>query len=405
MYHDHPRYPAARTTLAGITQDGSNPLVKGLLYYTPIATTRQLGRPFTCSEWGQVFWNPYRYQAGVTIPAYAALQGWQMIAQFTDPIHAPHRKQPTGQMPIGQFRLFNDLPLKAGEYISALLFRRGDLQKSPHNVEMVIDPQATGRRLQLQNSPDAAFGRVALVCGLGVRVPDWPGAAPRGNYHADLSVTPEETQQIATQDGAQNVVAANTPAETLQAMFTRLHAAGILPPDNNSDPARGLYESDTGQIQLDEQAGTIRINSPLSQGGSVFPGEPGLQLPNFEVKVSGADGTVYAGSLTELPLATSRRILLLLVTDALNSGMTFTDSKRHQLVALGQSPVLMRIIQADIVLHNSAPGKAHLWALGANGERAEEIPLSEKDGSLIARIDTGGLHNGPTPYFEIIRSE
>jgi hypothetical protein len=89
--------------------------------------------------------------------------------------------------------------------------------------------------------------------------------------------------------------------------------------------------------------------------------------------------------------------------DSLNTGMRFADKKRQVLVEHGTAPVLMRVVQADISLRNSAAGTAHLWALSSTGERVEEIPLVEKDGSLSAHIDTAALKKGPTPYFEIVR--
>jgi len=403
-YHDHPHF-GNNPNEAGTVEVGWNPLVRGIGFYFGLPTTRQLGRPFTVSEWGQVFWNPYRFQAGLTLPAYAALQGWQMIAQFTNPIRPIRTGNSFSQVPAEPFRLFKDPSTKAGEYMSALLFRRGDVKQSTHSIEMVIDPQKSSARFPLQDAAPTSISRLAFISELGVRVPTWPGAAPRGEYHADLSLSPDGTQQITTQNGAQSVTTTPAPNKATEAMFASLHATGILSAENRTDLAKGLYESDTGQIFLNTQIGTIQVTTPLSQGGTLFDGDSGLQLRDLSAKLNGTDGAVFAGSLTAQPLAASPHILLLIVTDALNSRMRFKDNKRLVLVDHGTAPVLMRVSQAEISLHNTAPGTAHLWALSASGERAEEIPLTDKEGMLTAHIDTAALRNGPTPYFEIIRTK
>jgi len=354
-----------------------------------------------------VFWNPYRFQAGLTIPSYASLQGWQMLSQFTNPIRPSHVTRPFPLVAAESFRLFKDPPTKAGEYMSALLFRRGDLSRSTHTVEMVLDPKKTIEQLPLQGAPPTTISRVALVTALGTRVPAWPGAAPRGEYRADLSLSPDGTQQILTQNGAQSLATTTGSNQNVAAaaMFATLRKNGILSAANRTDPSTGLYESDTGQIFLNTQIGTIQITTPMSQGGTLFSGDSGLQLTDFSVKLNGADGAVFAGSLTAETLAKSPRILLLIVTDALNSEMRFETVKRQKLVDRGQAPVLMHVSQSDISLHNAAAGNAHLWALSASGERVEEIPLVDKAGVLSAHIDTATLRNGPTPYFEIVRTK
>jgi hypothetical protein len=402
-YHDHPRF-FNNPNDSGTTEMANNPLLRGIAFYLVLPATRQLGRPFTVSEWGQVFWNPYRFQAGLTMPSYAALQGWQMIAQFTNPVRPAHAAKPPAQVAAEPFRLFKDPPTKAGEYMAALLFRRADVRPSPHFVEMVVDPKSISDRLALQDAAPSSITRLALVTGLGVRVPAWPGAAPRGEYHADLSLSPDGTQQILSQDGAQTIGPPANAGQAGASLFTTLHSAGVLSAGNRTDVSKGLYESDTGQIVLDAQVGSIQVATPMSQGGTLFSGGPGFRLPDLEGKLSGADGAIFAGSLTAQPLATSSRVLLLIVTDALNSGMRFKDGKRQMLIDRGQSPVLMHVSAAEISLHNTAPGNAHLWALSANGERVEEIPLTDQNGILAAHIDTAALRRGPTPYFEITRA-
>ncbi len=329
-----------------------------------------------------------------------------MITQFTDPIRPPHAlKIPIAQMPIEPDRLYKDPATKAGECMAALFFRRGDVKTSPHRVEIAIDTETTPKKVPIQGVPSTPLLRLGLVTGLGVRVGDWPGSAPRAAYRADLTITPESTQGVVTREDVQIIAPGAIESGNDKVWVKKLRDAGILSGENATDPAKGLYESDTREILMEQKADAISVSTPMSQGGNLSSAKKVLKLPELDARLNGAEGTVFAGSLTDQPLATSSRILLLVVTDALNSGMTFADADFHKLVNLGTPPVLMRVAQAEVALRNRGTGTPHLWALAPTGERTEEIPLTVQDGSVAARIDLGALRNGPTPYFEFVRTE
>ncbi|PAW78310.1 MAG: hypothetical protein B9S32_07195 [Verrucomicrobia bacterium Tous-C9LFEB] len=391
-YHDHPNgwiNPGSAIT-------GESAFSTALGFYRWIASARQWGRPFVCSEWGQVFWNPWRHESGLTIPVYAALQNWQMQAQHADAIHFD------SNAPIKPFWIFNDPPLKAAEVMSALLYRRGDVRPSPHRVEIVLEPNTAPKNTLLQDTPSSQIARLALITGLGVRVNPWPGAAPRAPYRADWSLAPEGGESVTTRDGVQEVAVTESASnQNLNDVITKLKRLGILSADNRTNPDAGLYESDTNQILLNEKQRRILVSTPLSAGGTLPPGES-VQIGTVTARNLGTNhATLFVGSLTRQPLAESDRLVLLIATDAVNSGMSFTDASRRKLVAIGTAPVLSQVARVQFQLRYQRPAALKLWALAANGERREEIPLTvDKDG-ITATLDTGKLAHGPTPYFEI----
>ena len=220
---------------------------------------------------------------------------------------------------------------------------------------------------------------------------------------SNRAITFNSRQAATVSAGGEAVQSPAVKPQAVPAMFEKLRTDGILSADNRTDTTKGIYESDTKQIIYDAQNGIIQVNTPMSQGATVIPANPGFQLTDLSVKLNGIDAAVYAGSLTQQPLAGSTHILFLVVPDSLNTMMRFTSDKRQRLVDNGRGPVLMRTLQADFSLHNSATGTAHLWALANTGDRVEEITRDEKDGALSAHIDTAALKNGPTPYFEIVR--
>ncbi len=66
-YHD------ASNDLTGPILDTSS--FEGVMaYFREAAAARLAGKPFVMTEYDHVFWNRYRYEAGVAMPAYAAFQ-------------------------------------------------------------------------------------------------------------------------------------------------------------------------------------------------------------------------------------------------------------------------------------------------------------------------------------------
>ncbi|PAW79758.1 MAG: hypothetical protein B9S32_00075 [Verrucomicrobia bacterium Tous-C9LFEB] len=391
-YHDHP----TKYITEGSSINGTSSTQGGVTYFQFMAGTRQLGRPFFCSEWGHVFWNPWRHEAGLTLPAYASLQGWQFVTQFAHPVHLSSRS------PIKSFAIYNDPPLRAAEYMSAFFYRRGDVRESPHTIEVVIDPAALPEKVSLQDALPASISRLSLLARLGVRVAEWPGAAKRGVYQADWSLVPNEGEKVSTRDGVQEILEGGKSAGSdFNRWVTQLREKSILSADNATDAARGIYESDTRQILLDEMQRQIRVVTSKSLGVSLPQGGPEMKLGPVQVRNLGVDATFFVGSLTAQPVPESSRLLLVVGTDALNTGMTFTDERKLKLVSLGTFPALLRVAKVQFSLTHQQANRLKMWALSANGQRREEIPLTVSGQTVSALIDTAILTNGPTPYFEL----
>lgn len=392
-YHDLPHGDARE---AGSTQDGNSSLTVGVSYFRYLASTRFWGRPFLCTEWGHVFWNSYRYEAGLTVPAYASLQGWEMLTHFGV-------RDELDVKPLTDTVISFDPPLKAAEYMSALFYRRGDVKTSPSKVEVIINPNLPDKPLALQNAMSSTLNRLALVTGLGIHVEGMPDSAPRANVTTDLVLFPDAGEKIISGSMDQRLGGDTTPTAQQSGLIAQLREKGILPKGNETDPAKGIYESDTGEILLDQNKKQITVVTPYSQGVALADAGLEATLPGFRVKNLGAGVSVFLGALGQKPqpLAESNRLLFITATDALNSGMTFTDEKRNKVMKIGTLPILLRVAKVDVKILHQKPAQLKMWALGYSGKRMEEIPLKvEKDGVSIS-IDTGKLKNGPTPFFEL----
>ena len=65
----------------------------------------------------------------------------------------------------------------------------------------------------------------------------------------------------------------------------------------------------------------------------------------------------------------------------------------------------MRCGKLSATLTCEAPESFSLYALGFDGARREKLPVSVADGRLRVQIDTATLAGGPTPFFELVKTE
>ncbi|MEI6197534.1 MAG: hypothetical protein WCS42_24740, partial [Verrucomicrobiota bacterium] len=187
VYHDH--------NTAYVSPGSEMECDNGIQRQNPsirwISPARALGRPYTLTEWGGYFWNPYRYYDGPLLAAYAALQNWQLLAQHTDPVIPSLAATPGDKAPyILPVRVGKDPAAKANDRMAAFLFARGDVTPSPHRVEIRLDANTLYGRLDAKRTISASLTPLALLSGIGSRVVGGKDSAPLAPYTPDLVITP-----------------------------------------------------------------------------------------------------------------------------------------------------------------------------------------------------------------------
>jgi len=103
-------------------------------YVRELFGVRWLRKPFVVTEYGQVFWNRFRHEAGLVAPAYAALQGWDLLCLHGAAIDLSYNQQWQRKRAIMPYGVGFDPVARAGETLAALLFRRGDLSTAHTTV-------------------------------------------------------------------------------------------------------------------------------------------------------------------------------------------------------------------------------------------------------------------------------
>ncbi|MBI1890595.1 MAG: beta-galactosidase [Burkholderiales bacterium] len=380
----------------------SSSLQEGLPAIRDLAAGRYWNKPFAVTEYDQPFWNRYRYESGLATGAYAAMQNWDLICRHASgPIELEYGgKRGDRHQIIYPFGAGVDPVARASETVAALLFLRGDVKPSSHRTLVRLTPDYVFEKQSGIGFLPGDVNQFGLLTGVGVQW-DTDGTTLAKN---SLLIHPDKVDNTKFDKFIRKAGALIKREDENRAneRVKQLRKAGILSTSNASDIRDGLMESDTGQIKLDVRPGILSVITEKTEAyafDKVLPA-PGSRLA---VKESTEPALIAASSLDGAILEKSGRILIIVATDARNSGMSFTDASEKILDKLGGKPVLMKTSQVHLQLKHDKPEKLRLYALKLNGERGTELPL-KKNGKLLDIVfDTARLPDGPTTYFELTR--
>lgn len=386
-YHAHPTgfvEPGSR-----VSGESSLPGAAG--YLRELFATRQWGKPFIVTEYGHAFWNGFRREASALVPAYAALQDWDLLTQFSEnslqlSYQAP---QPSRRSAIFPFTISTDPVRRTGERLAALLYARGDVAPARRRIEFRVDAQAVlaanGGWSQLGEAP----GRLGLVSAVGLGF---------GREAAPGRVVLDEQDDFMVDKSRTGYQVLNALGG--RGLRRRLEAAGWADAGSLAAFERGRHVSDTGELQLDAGAGRFSVDTPRTVAllAASAPDSVGL----LSLQRLSVPALVAACSMDGRALSQSRRILLFVITDATNTGIEFQDEARTRLRKLGTLPALVQPVQISLRLALAGtPGGLQLHALAQNGRRLQTLPLRMDGSNLQCDIDTAALSSGPSLMFEL----
>jgi hypothetical protein len=353
---------------SGLTQQSS--LDDDVGYIRATAAARWLGKPFLVSEWDHLFWNRHRYEAGLAMPAYAALQGWDGLCRHGHgPIVLAYGEPYPHKRAMLPYAIALDPVARAGETLAALLFRRGDVAEAELTVPFAMRGEADlGTDMQARE-PDlltrfALLGRIGLMDE--ARASEQPAFVPQPRGDADS-----------------------------MALLAALRRSGALPAANRTSPRDGVYESATGEILLDDRRRQFRVVTDATEGlawsGLRAPVELGVAV----VEAADVDGLVAISSLEDgVGLREGSRFLVVFATDARNAAMRFRDRAEKVIEDFGRLPVLLRKGEATVRL--AREGRWTLSPVGLDG--AVHPPLAKGEGDVAFRL-SNDLPSGPTTFF------
>ncbi len=339
-------------------------------YIRATAAARWLGKPFLVSEWDHLFWNRHRYEAGLAMPAYAALQGWDGLCRHGHgPIVLAYGEPYPHKRAMLPYAIALDPVARAGETLAALLYRRGDVAEAELTIPFAVRGEADlGPDMQARE-PDL-LTRFALLGRIGLTQEGGAGQAP--------VFVPQPRGE----------------ADSM-ALFAALRRSGALPAANRTSPRDGVYESATGEIVLDDRRRQLRVVTEATEGLAWSGLRAPVELGVVRVETVDGDGLVAISSLEGgAGLRDGGRFLVVFATDARNTAMRFRDRAEKVIEDFGRLPVLLRKGEASVAL--AREGRWRLSPLGLDG--AVHPPLAKGDGAVAFRL-TNDLPSGPTTFF------
>ena len=360
-YGDHPQ-PSYQKLPFHINQS-SNIKSGAPSYNEPMmkAPTRVLGKPFAITEFNYCHPSRLRGEGGLMMGAYAALQDWDALYRFA---WSHSRAALDGAHEIKGFDNVRDPVGQLTERQIVLLFGRGDASpaKNVYGYGVTKDESFSGGLGDMWSK--GLFPRQFTELGYTSRI---------GSYSADGGREP-----------------ACACAKTWTAA-----TKGDIPKYN------GETVSDTKEIAVSTKLGDIRVNTPRT---AAVCSTDRHDLKAGPLAVSGATTfcSVSASSMDGAPLASSKRVLVLHITDVQNTGAEFTNAKMTDTKGWGKLPYLAKTGSATVTLRNDNPN-LKLYALASDGTRLREVKATYADGAytFTAKVAAGEGKDAPTMMYEL----
>jgi polygalacturonase len=328
-----------------------NPNSVGWSYYLGGVPSRIFGKPYVNTEFNGCFPTPYWSFTGPVEAVLAGTQGWDAV--FRCGLAADGARFFSAQ-PMHQIATSSSPAMMLSERIGALLFAQGEIKPLPVRVPMVVTPEYLFAKATPAGGPKfpPSYSQLTFDYQLGTVVLE--GQEQLDGYPCVVVPPDMELPQSLKE---KKVLRADA---TLAAEFKRL-----FPATNTA-----------GRLERDAQTSAAKIVTPRAET-FLLPADV-AEAHGGNVRISGNQSvaTCFAGSLDGQPLASSKRILALYLTDMKNTGteVEYEPSDKVIVHHEGKLPLLMRQGNIEMAFrldqNRSLP---KVWALKYDGSRATKL--------------------------------
>lgn len=354
----------------GTTIEQESSIGRELDYLRMAGAARYLGRPFIVTEYDHLFWNRFRYEVGLAAPAYAALQGWDGLCRHGHgPIVLRYGEEVAHKRQMLPYAIALDPVARAGETLSALLFRRGDVAPASAEIALPLDAAALGPDINAREAEPVTALSIFGAIGIG------EDAGPGG------VTLPQARVEMGFSD-----------------LLDPLMRAGLVSDTQRSLAAEGIYRSGTGEITIVPARELMLVETSQTVGATFTGFSDPLELGPLRLSDPTGPALIALSALDSAPLEHSKRILVIFATDAHNTGMGFADAGQRTIDDFGTLPVRIRPAGISLDLAGTGP-----WTIAPVGLDGVVHPvLGRGEGRLEWRLDNVPP-SGPTTYFVIER--
>lgn len=344
-YHDHPTYPKNKWKLPAYYNQISS-LEKYGFVPGRIAGARIFGKPFMLTE--VQFCNPniYRSEAGTTLAAAMAIQGYNAYYRFSYADVFEFRSPRF-------FAVDNEPVSQITEKMLHFLFVRGDIKEAEKGVAI----NWTDKEIDALQSRVEVFPQDFLNLLLYGKI----GTLKDGKKMKDV-----------VNLGSRKAWERNLP-EDFRNTLTKI---------KSGKP----FFSSTKEVFADPGHRKIRIVTPRSEAFSLPKGD-------CEGKVLSVRGikcftTVSLHSRKKEKLENSSDMLFFHVTNTSADGMRFSNAKRNLLEEWGNLPLLVERDSIEVSIRTPKAGSLHVYALNWDGSIGKKIRTEKIPEGLRFRADT-----------------
>ncbi|QYY37278.1 cellulase family glycosylhydrolase [Ruficoccus sp. ZRK36] len=360
-------------------------------YVRAAAAARFFDRPYFNTEYSHSGPNRYRNERGLYFSSYAALQDWDAITvhNTTVQLHPdPFLTFDSGMDPISRIN----------EFLAAVIFLRGDVSTAPSSVGLQLEDYEMFPDHYLAAIGDE-YAKLALVTRIGVLYSEVAPLEPVGSFTPTMSFLIQDFTDL---NVSQWYVKADTDdSGRSEPLFQALRQNGILDPANQTDPSSSFYESETGELRLDGAAETMQVITPRLEGALVKDDTP-VTLDRLTIQRATRPAAIAVVAIDgQKDLGQANRLLLILSTNAFNTGDIFETDELHICYEVGNTPALIETMHATLSLDDERDDLPEVYALNFDGTRAEPIAVTRVEGELKLDLDTSQLTYG-AGFFEIV---
>ncbi len=320
-YYDNPDFSGG-WELANIRFRNRNELFALNNNIFEVASMQIKGLPFFVSEWNIAFPNEYRVFVPVLMSAYANLQGWDAMLQFS---FEKNKWSP-------KFDTFLDTsqsPALLSQWVpAAMIYYKGYVKPAKNTV---VDKIGDDNIFYNKNSSFRFVG-----------------------YDFSMPLISKTAKEYA----------ADKPSE-----YQQEEASALIQKYHNKD--RKEVKSDTEEIVWDYGKGILYIDTPCVQGAAGNIGEEHIKLNDIEIESDTSFCSIFITSMDGEPIKKSKKMILTAAAREMNSGMEY-NMGHTALRDVGTSPIILENVEAEILINHSNKNKLSIYPLDSAGKRKEE---------------------------------
>jgi len=157
--------------------------------------------------------------------------------------------------------------------------------------------------------------------------------------------------------------------------------------------------SGTEAYQINKEDGSFVVTTDRTCGFFCYEGKK--TAGPLSATISGCQASIWVSSLDKNAIEDSERMLLVHITDAHGENCTFADDRRNIVLNYGRG-CLIEKGRAEVSLSLNNPKEYIVYGLRGNGERAEKLKTSVKNGKLNFTASTDSRFGGRI-YYEIVK--